>query len=97
MTTSTSTAAERFAEQRKKEREEVRAQVAKAKAASGKETFDFQAFARLYDVTQDHGSRQITAEVMERYEEEYYLGPVEAKTVQEFAERKQELKLHDAN
>ena len=91
-----SPAAERFAEQRKQQREEIRARVAKAKASSSKEAFDFQAFARVYDVSQDYGSRPVTPEVMERYEQEYYLGPVQAKTVKEFAERKTELKLHDA-
>jgi len=91
-----STAAEQFLEQKKKQREEIRAKVAKAKASSGKEAFDFQAFAKLYDVSQDYGSQPVTPEVIERYEEEYYLGPVEAKTVKEFAERKAELKLHDA-
>jgi hypothetical protein len=92
-----SKAAERFAEQKKKEREEIRAKVAKAKASPGKEKFDFQAFARLYDVSQDYGSQPVTAEVMERYEEEYYLGPVQASSIREFAERKAELKLHDSN
>ena len=92
-----SKAAELFAEQQKKERAEIRAKVEKAKAAAGKEKFDFQAFARLYDVSQDHGSQPVTAEVMERYEEEYYLGPVQASSIREFAERKQELKLHDSN
>lgn len=91
-----SKAAEQFLEQQKKSREEIRARVAKAKASSGKEAFDFQAFAKVYDVSQDHGSQPVTPEVMERYEEEYYLGPVQAKTVKEFAERKAELKLHDA-
>jgi len=91
-----STAAEQFLEQKKKQREEIRAKVAKAKASSGKEAFDFQAFAKAYDVSQDYGSQPVTPEVIERYEEEYYLGPVEAKTVKEFAERKAELKLHDA-
>ena len=91
-----STAAEQFLEQKKRQREEIRARVAKAKASSGKEAFDFQAFAKAYDVSQDYGSQPVTPEVIERYEEEYYLGPVEAKTVKEFAERKAELKLHDA-
>ena len=91
-----STAAEQFLEQKKKQREEIRVKVAKAKASSGKEAFDFQAFAKVYDVSQDYGSRPVTPEVMERYEQEYYLGPVQAKTVKEFAERKTELKLHDA-
>jgi hypothetical protein len=93
----TSKAAEQFLEEQKKQREAIRARVAKAKASSGKEAFDFQAFARLYDVSQDYGPRPVTPEVIERYEEEYYLGPVEAKTVKEFAERKAELKLHDSN
>jgi hypothetical protein len=93
----TSKAAEQFLEEQKKQREAIRAKVATAKASSGKEAFDFQAFARLYDVTQDYGSRPVTPEVIERYEEEYYLGPVQAKTVKEFAERKAELKLHDSN
>jgi hypothetical protein len=92
-----SKAAERFAEQRKQQREEIRARVAKAKASSSKEAFDFQAFARLCDVSQDLGSEPITPEVMERYEEEYYLGPVQASSVREFAEKKSELKLHDSN
>ncbi|HYV49026.1 MAG TPA: hypothetical protein VFA20_29400 [Myxococcaceae bacterium] len=92
----TSKAAEQFLEEQKKQREAIRAKVAKAKASSGKEAFDFQAFAKAYDVSQDYGSRPVTPEVMERYEEEYYLGPVQAKTVKEFAERKTELKLHDA-
>jgi hypothetical protein len=92
-----STSAERFAEQQKKQREEIRARVAKAKASSAKEPFDFQAFARLYDVTQDHGSQPVTPEAIERYEEEYYLGPVQASSIQEFAARKAELKLHDAS
>jgi hypothetical protein len=82
-----SKAAEQFLEQQRKSREEVRAKVAKAKASSGKEAFD---------VTQDHGSQPVTPEVIERYEAEYYLGAVQAKTVKEFAERKAELKLHDA-
>lgn len=93
----TSKAAERFAEQQKKEQAELRARVAKAKATSTKEQFDFQAFARLYDVTQDHGSRPITPEVMERYEQAYYLGVVHASSIRELAERMQELKLHDSN
>jgi hypothetical protein len=92
-----SKAAERFAEQRKKQQAEIRAKVAAAKASSGKEKFDFAVFAKLYDVSQDHGSAPVTREVMERYEEEYYLGPVQAKTIQEFAARKEELKLHDSN
>jgi hypothetical protein len=71
--------------------------VAKAKASSTQEKFDFKAFAKLYDVSQDYGPAPVTAEVMERYEQDYYLGPVQAKTIREFAERKQELKLHDAN
>ena len=73
-----STAAEQFLEQKKKQREEIRAKVAKAKASSGKEAFDFQAFAKAYDVSQDYGSQPVTPEVIERYEEEYYLGPVQA-------------------
>ena len=92
-----SKAAEQYAEQQKKERAEIRAKVEKAKASSAKEKFDFQAFAKLYDVSQDHGSKPITPEVMERYEEEYYLGPVQASSIREFAARKEELKLHDSN
>ena len=90
-------AAERFAEQRKQQREEIRARVAQAKASSAKEPFDFQAFAALYDVSQDYGSQPIAPGVMERYEEEYYLGPIQAGTIRELAERKAELKLHDSN
>ena len=74
----------------------LRAKVENAKASVSKEKFDFQTFATLYDVSQDYGSQPLTAEVMERYEEEYYLGPIEAKTIREFAARKEELKLHDA-
>lgn len=92
-----SKAAARFLEQKKKQQAEIRAKVAKAKASSTKERFDFQAFARLYDVSQDYGAAPVTAEVMERYEEEYYLGAIQASTIKEFAERKQELKLHDSN
>ena len=93
----TSTMQERYAEQRRREQAAIRARVEKAKAAPGKERFDFQAFARLYDVSQDHGARPITAEVIERYEEEYYLGAARASSIREFAERKAELKLHDSN
>jgi hypothetical protein len=92
-----SKAAERFAEQRKKQQAEIRARVAKAKAASKQEKFDFKVFAKLYDVSQDHGSQPVTPEMIERYEEEYYLGPVQASTIQEFAAKKEELKLHDSN
>ena len=92
-----SKAAARFAEQRKKQQAEIRAKVAKAKASSGKEAFDFQAFAKAYDVSQDYGSQPVTPEVIERYEEEYYLGPVQASSIREFAEKKAELKLHDSN
>ncbi len=92
-----SPAAERFAEQRKQQREEIRARVAKARASATKEPFDFQAFAALYDVSQDYGSQPITPGVIERYEEEYYLGPIQAGTIREHAERKEALKLHDAN
>lgn len=92
-----SKAAARYLEQKKKQQAEIRAKVAKAKASSTKEKFDFQAFAKLYDVGQDYGAAPVTPEVMERYEEEYYLGAVQASTIREFAARKQELKLHDAN
>ncbi len=92
-----SKAAARFLEQKKKQQAELRAKVAKAKASSSKEKFDFKAFARLYDVSQDYGAAPITADVMARYEEEYYLGAIQANTIKAFAERKQELKLHDAN
>jgi hypothetical protein len=76
---------------------EIRVRVAEAKATSSQEKFDFEAFARMYDVSQDYGLTPITAEMQDRYEEEYYLGHFQAKTIQEFAARKEELKLHDAN
>ena len=93
----TSHAAARFLRQKQKAQADLRAKVEEAKATSKQQKFAFEEFAALYDVTQDYGSAPITAEVMERYEQEYYLGPVQASTIQEFAARKQELKLHDAN
>ncbi len=89
-------AAERYLQQRQKERAAIRARLAEARAASTQEKFDFQTFAGLYDVRGDLGSGPITPEVLDRYEEEYYLGPIRAGTIREFAARKEELKLHDA-
>ena len=93
----TSDAAARYLEAQRQQKREIRAQVAQAKATSTQEKFDFEEFARLYDVSQDYGSSPIVPEVKDRYEEEYYLGPIQASTIQEFAARKEELKLHDAN
>lgn len=89
-------AAERYLQQRQKARAAIRARLAEAKATSTQEPFDFQTFASLYDVRRDFGSAPITPEVSDRYEEEYYLGPIRAGTIREFAARKEELKLHDA-
>jgi hypothetical protein len=89
-------AAARYLQQRQKQWAAIRARLAEVKATSTQEKFDFQAFARLYDIRQDYGSAPITAEVSNRYEEEYYLGPIQASTIREFAARKEELKLHDA-
>ncbi len=92
-----SDAAARYVQQQKKEKVEIRARVAEAKVTSTQEKFDFEAFAQLYDVRQDYGSAPISPEVSERYEEEYYLGSIQASSIREFAARKEELKLHDAN
>jgi hypothetical protein len=89
-------AAARYLQQRQKERAAIRARVAEAKATSTQEKFDFRTFASLYDVRRDYGSAPITPEVSDRYEEEYYLGPIQASTIREFAARKEELKLDDA-
>jgi hypothetical protein len=89
--------AARYLQNLKMEKAEIRARLAKAKATSTQETFEFEVFAKLYDVSQDYGPAPVTADVRERYEEEYYLGPVQANSIREFAARKEELKLHDAN
>jgi len=93
----TSEAAARYLRKQLTAKAEILARVAQAKAISTQEKFDFEVFARLYNVSRDYGSAPITPEVSERYEEEYYLGPIQASTIQEFAARKEELKLHDAN
>ena len=93
--TTPSQAAERYAQQKQREREVIRAKVARARAESTQEPFDFAVFSRFYDVSQDYGKRPITEEIMEGYEEQYYLGVPRASTIEEFAARKEELKLHD--
>lgn len=92
-----SNAAANYSIQKKQEREAIRARVARARAESTKEPFDFSTFASFFDVSSDYGNRPITPEIMETYEEQYYLGVPSAPTIQEFAARKAELKLHDAN
>lgn len=88
--------AQRWLQQRQRQLEEIRAQVAKAKAAGGKEPFDFQAFARLWDVRIDYGDQPVGPEEIERYEQEYYLHFPQAKTVEEFAHQKELARQGDA-
>lgn len=89
-------ALQRWLQQRRQQLRDLRARVAKAKAEGGKEPFDFQAFARLYDVRMDYGNQPVGQEEIDRYEQEYYLHLREAKTVADFARQKEQARQGDA-
>ena len=67
------------------------------KASPGKEPFDIHRFRRLYDVTLDIGSMPLTLDRADQYEEQYYLVAKDVRTLQEFAEYRRRLNLHEAN
>ena len=78
--------------------EAIRAAVAKAKQQSpDKELFDIHKFRKLYDVTLDIGTMPLTVDRAEQYEEQYYLMAKDVKTLEQFAEYRRRLKLHEVS
>ncbi|RKH67093.1 hypothetical protein [Corallococcus aberystwythensis] len=84
----------RAAAQQRKETE--RAQVAKARATSGKEPFDIQKLHALYNLTWDIHDAPLTPDLIEDYERRYYLDSPKVKTLQQFAEHLAYLRDNDA-
>jgi len=81
---------EQVIEQRRKELGKVKAE------ASDKEPFDIHKFARMHDITNDQGQLDITPELIERYEMEYYLDQSGIKTLEDFARHREEMDKNDA-
>lgn len=89
--------AQRFLERKKQQLAQRRAEVAEAKQkAAGKEPFAFDAFARAYDVRDDHGEAPLDQDDRDAYEWEYYVMAPAVRTIAEFAEFRRNQRLNDA-
>lgn len=76
---------------------ERRAQTAQAKSAAvGKEPFDIDKLSRIYDLSDDDGVVRLSGERIEALEAAYYLDCPELKTLQEFADMRNELDCYNA-
>ena len=80
----------RFTEEREKKIEEQRRLLELAKLDKDKEPFNIEAFEKLYSLTGDDGKVNITPELIESLEIQYYLGHPETKTMKDFANEKSE-------
>lgn len=67
----------------------------KANLSSDKEIFDINAFAKLYDLTNDRGESIISSELIEDLEIQYYLKNPGLKSMKEFAEKREFLDGHN--
>ncbi|AFE05047.1 hypothetical protein COCOR_03162 [Corallococcus coralloides DSM 2259] len=73
-----------------------RAQVAEARAMSGKEPFDIEKLHALYNLTWDIHDAPLTSDIIEDYERRYYLELPRVKTLPQFAEYLAMLRDNDA-
>ncbi len=76
---------------------ERRAKLEQAKKeAVDKEPFDIEKLKTLYDLSDDSGKAVLSPERVEKLEMEYYLNQKDAKTLEEFAKRKEDLDSYNA-
>lgn len=69
-----------------------RAKLTEVKQSSpDKEAFNVNEFGQIYNLRDSDGQMRITPERVEEFEMEYYLDNPDAKSMQEFADRRREL------